>query len=79
MCTKNSLDVSVERRFSTTENNILVFQTGKWHQKMYPTLRNLWPRNLPTEQKVCFFFLNKDLKEIQGFKEKSVFNTFKKP
>lgn len=79
MCTKNSLDVSVERRFSTTENNILVFQTGKWHQKMYPTLRNLWPRNLPTEQKVFCFFLNKDLKEIQGFKEKSVFNTFKKP
>lgn len=78
MCTKNSLDVSVERRFSTTENNILVFQTGKRHQKMYPTLRNLWPRNLPTEQKV-FFFLNKDLKEIQGFEEKSVFNTFKKP
>ena len=55
MCTKNSLDVSVERRFSTTENNILVFQTGKWHQKMYPTLRNLWPRNLPTEQKVVVF------------------------
>lgn len=36
-------------------------------------------KELTNWAKSFFFFLNKDLKEIQGFEEKSVFNTFKKP